>query len=653
MPRARPLLSLAAACASTPMAFAQSDTSDARDLTELDLVELMSIEVTSASRKSEQLAEVPAAIFVLTRDDLRKAGVTRLPDALRLVPGLHVAQLDNNRFAISARGFAEEFSNKLLVLIDGRSVYTPLFSGVFWDVQDVLVEDIERIEVIRGPGAVMWGANAVNGVINVLTRSARDTHGSSLSLIQGSETAEVALRHGFAFSPDSDLRVFAKALDHETCELDGDHGDDDGRLQHGGFRSDWRPSDRDQVTFSGDVYGGRMGSTWARALTAAPYFTSSELHTDVSGGNLLARWTRTDDAGAENTLTAWFDSTVRDSLQFTEHRRTYDMEFARSEELGERHDVVWGATARWSESDTREHSVQIAMSDHHRDETILGVFAQDSITLVPDEWVVTLGAKLESYNEVGTALQPSLRVTYSPGAQTRLWAGVSHAKRAASWAEQDVRLLLSVIPGAPDTHVVLLGDDDNGFEELWAFELGARRVLTDAWTLDAALFFNDYEHLLSSIPGTPALQGGVVVQPVHLQDVGEAQSFGFENVLEWRPAAATRVQCALSWIDLETEQSDAEDNAPRTQVRLGATQAWGAAWSSSANLRWIDALDAGDVPSYTSLDARTAWQPTDDLELSLVLLNLFHDGEREFGDSYFAPSNELETAFYVGLRWSR
>jgi len=288
----------------------------------------MNVEVTSVSRRAEKLSVAPAAISVITAEELRRSGATSIPEALRLVPGMEVARVDAHNWAISARGFNDLFANKLLVLMDGRSVYTPLFSGVYWDVQDTLLEDIERIEVIRGPGATLWGANAVNGVINIITRSARDTQG--LLLAGGGGTEEqgfAAVRYGGKLGDNAYYRVYAKYFNRDDQVLpDGNDSNDRWNMARGGFRIDWDASPENHFTLQSDLYSGRLNQTYFLPAPNPPYAQTNQAHLNVEGGNVLGRWSHTISERSDMKLQVYFDRTVRDGPVLDEDRDTFDLD---------------------------------------------------------------------------------------------------------------------------------------------------------------------------------------------------------------------------------------------------------------------------------------------------------------------------------------
>ncbi len=623
------------------------------DLTELDLEQLMDleVEVTSATRRAQPLADVPGAIFVLTNEDLRRSGADSLPEALRLVPGMQVARLDANRWAVTARGFNDQFSNKLLILIDGRTVYTPLFSGVFWEALDVPIDDIERIEVIRGPGAVMWGSNAVNGVISVITRSAHDTKGGFARLEGGTEQlAGGTLRYGAEIAPGADWRVWARGFERASSELDGAAGVDDWNQTRAGFRVDWRAGEHDAFTFQGDTHRTRFGTAFIDMLATAPYAVVDDITTNVDGAYALGRWTRSGDS-AQSTVQVYVDESKRMFPQFGEERHTVDLDFQRSFAPAARHALVWGFGARHSDGAITRESFRLSFADDHRSESLLSAFVQDEYELVPNALALTVGAKLEHDNFTALEFQPNMRLMWKASEHQRLWASAARAVRRPSWAERDVRVTQSVIPGALDTYVVLTGNDEVSVETLYAFELGYRAEIDDRTSFDATAFYFAYDNLVVNVLGTPFLQGANVVQPVNFENAGDATSNGLELFIERRVDDATTVAGSLSLLDLDDSGRVARSGAPEAQGFLSGTHAWSQEWTTSAWLGWVAGLGNGDVPAYTRLDLRTEWRPTSDVRVWCGVQGLFHDDQREFADTLFVATREVRTAVFAGMSW--
>src|SRR5438093_3529420 len=422
------------------------------DLADMSLEDLTKIEVTSVSKHKEKLADAPAAIFVITQEDIRRSGVTTIADALRLAPGLEVARVASHDWAITSRGFNELYANKLLVLIDGRSVYTPLFSGVYWDVQDTLLEDIDRIEVIRGPGATLWGANAVNGVINITTKSAKETIGGLLSGGYGTEEQGFgSARYGGKLGEDAYYRGYVKYFNRDSSALpSGAQANDAWEMYRGGFRTDWEPSAQNLFTLQGDAYAGTENQTVTLFTPAFPFTQPDASKMRVSGGNVIGRWTHTFTPDSDLKLQIYYDRTDRAVDYFKEMRNTADFDLQYRHPLWQRHDVTWGVGFRYADSDTSRSNFTLAFIPPERITRIFNTFIQDEITLVKERLRLTLGSKFERNDYTGFEIQPSGRLLWTPHERHSVWASVSRAVRTPSRAEVDSRIVnTNVPPGVP------------------------------------------------------------------------------------------------------------------------------------------------------------------------------------------------------------
>jgi iron complex outermembrane receptor protein len=569
---------------------------------------------------------------VITQDDIRRSGATSIPDALRMSPGLEVAQVDNSTWAISARGFNSTTSNKLLVLMDGRSVYTPLYSGVFWDVQDTLMQDIDRIEVIRGPAGAVWGANAVNGVINVISKDAKDTQGLLTYAGGGTEERNFAgVRYGWKIGNDAFARVYVKHLERDESVLgSGGGGADDFFMDRGGFRIDGRPATEDHLTLQGDIYSG---------ATEGPKTDD----TSLSGGNVLGRWSHHFAQGGDVSLQAYYDNTDRDIPQtFGEVRNTFDVDLQYHVPLGKRHDVTAGLSYRISGDDV-SNSAAVAFVPDHQTEQLFSVFVQDEIQLVPERLRLTLGAKLEHNEYTGLEFQPSARLLWMIERRQALWGAVSRAVRTPTRLERD---LLIETPT-----VSLLGNKDFDSEDVIAYELGYRTQPRKWLGLDAAAFYNDYESLRSL-----EFTGGdfVIDNKLH------GQTYGFELGATLKPANWWVVRGAYSYLQVHlARDSDSNDtltvasegNDPHDQVYLRSSMDLPHHVELDVAPRYVSKLSNGDVPAYFAVDARLAWRPDDRLELAVVGRNLFDDRHPEFGGG--PNGHEVERGVFgvVTYKW--
>ncbi|MCE9595298.1 MAG: TonB-dependent receptor [Planctomycetes bacterium] len=652
------------AFASFGVAHAQDVVASAQptDLSELSLEELLNVEVvvTSASRHEQSLMNTPAAIFVISAEDIQRSGLTELPEVLRLAPGVDVARLDSSRWAVSIRGFNEQFATKLLVLVDGRSVYTPLFSGVFWDMLDMPLEEIERIEVIRGPGAALWGANAVNGIINIITKSASQTTGAFVSATAGDQDRFLGYARQGAASEHGHWRVWTRWADRGPTG-DPAGGDHDDAWHHArfGFRSDFEVGARDAWTLEGDGYAGEIDSPLTAAAPPPQYTTSATDRIDVWGANVQSRWTRTLGERDELSLQAYVDVEDRNQSLFVERRATLGVDFQRRVPLSERQDLTWGAALRVSHS-AIEDTFVLAYRDNDRTDALFGAFVQDEVTLVPDRWILTAGTKVEQADQSGFNVQPNLRLLYTPSERQSWWCAVSHAVRTPSQSEQDVELVSSITPGAPDQSVVFFGDRDVDPETVDALELGYRARPSERVTLDATLFLNHYRDMIEFGLGTPFFDGTQIIVPLRARNAASADAYGAELVADWVPIDDTHLSLAWSLEKLQVDTSDsttpnpgeAEGRAPESQWRLRLQHDFDAKLRGEATLWRVDQLATDAIPAYWRLDCGLQYRAGAERSFGVGVQNIFHDGESEFGPSLFNPTSEVRTAFYLRMAWS-
>jgi iron complex outermembrane receptor protein len=643
----------------------------AADLADLPIEALLQMEVTTVSRKSEKLAETPAAVTVVTHDDIERSGAMSFPQALRLVPGLQVAQVDAGQWALSARGFNDVFANKLLVLQDGRSIYTPLFSGVFWDIQGTMMEDIDRIEVIRGPGATLWGANAVNGVINIITRSAKETQGTLLTLGGGTEERAFAgVRYGGQISDNAYFRVYGMYGNHDDSLLPtGKDAHDAWQQGKWGFRVDWDISDQNQLTLQGDAATGEFDQVIGVFDPAATNFTRLARGDDrVEGGNVLGRWTHTFSANSDLRVQAYYDRTERNTVIFDEKRDTFDVDFQHRFGIGDRNDIVWGAGYRVT-SDAVGNSPTISVNPDNRTDNLFSAFVQDEITLVPEKLGLMIGSKIEHNDYTGIEVQPSGRMHWTPFENHAFWASISGAVRSPSRVEDDVALNQVIppgglFPGSPAAVTTTYGNRDFVSEELLAYEVGYRVQARKNLSMDFALFYNEYDHLRSFEPGPsptqPAMPGTI---PLHVANDLFGETYGAEAALTFQATPWWRLQPGYSVIEMQLHKRAAsqdpfseqdEGKTPEQQWSLRSSMDLPHDISLDCMLRYVDSLPALKVESYWGLDIRVAWRPTHWLELSIVGQNLVESRHAEFSPTFIATQRtEVQRGCYgkVTLRF--
>ena len=644
------------------------------DLARLSLEDLGQIMVTSVSRKSESLSTAAAAVYVITQEELRRSGVTLLPEALRLVPGLQVARANARQWGISARGFNETFSNKLLVLMDGRSIYTPLFSGVFWEETDTVLEDIDRIEVIRGPGAALWGANAVNGVINIITKSAQETQGTLISGGGGMEERGFGtVRHGGQLGTNAHYRIYGKYSHRdEFTRTDGGGADDSWWMAQSGFRVDWAPTAANRLTLQGDFYSGDIGGQYYLQSLDPPSLVLQSRRSEVEGANLLGRWTHKFSPFSDVSAQAYFDRTDREFGVAREIRDTIDFDAQHHFQAGDRHEFVWGGGYRYS-ADNITESPDFRMLDPNDRVQLLSVFAQDQIALAPERLHLTLGTKVEHHEFTGFEVQPSGRLGWTPSERHTLWGAVSRAVRTPSRGERDFRVFGDARPylGPLPVPVVNpgLGNRDLVSEELLAYEIGYRIQLHPRLALDGAAFFNDYDNLrsITSLPlevrATPSPPSSpYLFLPLTFGNDLEGATYGFEFSATWQPLDAWRLRANYSFLRTELQASglvpsvtvDAGGNSPRHQIGLWSRADLGRHVEWDLGLRYVDDLEALllRIPAYTELETRLAWRPNPNWELAVVGKNLLHDHHPEFNPVIvFARDVQVDRAVYAKVTW--
>ncbi|TXT48389.1 MAG: TonB-dependent receptor plug [Limisphaerales bacterium] len=602
------------------------------DLTALSLEELGQIRITSVSKKAEPLVQAPAAIHVLTQDDLHRSGATSLAEALRLVPGLQVARQNAHTWAISARGFNDTFANKL----------------------------------IRGPGSALWGANAVNGVINIITKRAQDTPGTLVTLGGGTEDqGMIGVRHGVKLADELFLRLYGKGLLHgHSARFASGDANDEWRQARGGFRLDWDPADENRFTFQGDAYGGGLHQTLTSPTLVAPFTSTAEQTGRVHGGNFLARWTRTLGPESDLRVQTYYDHTFRDEIIFGEARDALDFEVQHRFPVGERHELIWGADYRLTSDDVFRQSFDVSLGNARETRQLVGGFLQDQVELIPDRLKLTLGAKVEHNDYTGWSLQPSARLAWTPHEQHHLWAAVSRAVRTPSRAERTVRLNATASPGP--TLVSLFGSSALGDEHLVAYELGHRWQPRPDLAFDTALFHHEYSRLLTTETGTPFLEPtpapAHVTVPLTLANLGRGETYGAELTGRWQPVENWRLTASYAHLSVQlhtrpgstdTSQGASEGASPRHTVTLRS------AWDLPRNLvfdstlRYVDNLRGVQIPAYLALDARLAWKPRPNLELAVVGQNLLDPLHPEYQPRFIRTDRtEVGRAVHGRITWT-
>src|ERR1700676_1137019 len=633
----------------------QTNSTPQKDLTSTSIEDLMNMEVTSASKKEQKLSQVAAAIFVVTQEDIRRSGATNIPDVLRMVPGVQVAQLDANIWVISIRGFSDRFADKVLVLIDGRTVYTPTSSGVYWDQQDVPLEDVERIEVIRGPGGTIWGANAVNGVINITTKSAKDTKGGLVALSGGSEeSSEGLLQWGGRAGQVGDYRVFAKYDGTGSLPLaDGTPGGDGWHMWHTGFRSDLDLSAKDSMTIQGDFLrtseGEILNVVLANALPQQPTFSS---RTSVYAANILERWNRKVSEGSTIALQAYYDGYDRHEEGGYEGRRTFDLDFQNHLAVNAGNDLVWGLGYRVT-SDNLTPKYSKSYVPAKRTDNLLSAFFQDELKATSALHFI-VGLRLEHNGYTGFEFEPSAQLVWTPTKRQSVWVSAARTIRQPARADTAIRIDLAIVPLSGGDFGVkeVTANPNRKAEELIAYQFGYRAEVSRKFSFDVATFWNRYHHLQTDEPGNPFFTSSPApphfVFPETSSDNAHARTYGAEAFLDcavtkwWRIGLGyTYLQMAVSpdASSLDTSVSSEAGNSPkhgytiRSQITLPHNFEW------DTSLYFVSALPNQGIPGYNRLDTRVAWRLGESTEFSLVGQNLLTPRHEEFADD--APLHTL------------
>jgi iron complex outermembrane recepter protein len=635
---------------------------DEVDLTALSLEDLMSIdiEVTSVSRKKESLAKTAAAVYVISAEDIRRSGALSIPEALRMAPGIQVSLLGPGEYAVSARGFNDQFADKILVLIDGRSVYTPLFSGTFWQDQGVLMEDIERIEVVRGPGGTMWGANAVNGVINIITKPAAETQDNQLSLLAGTrDMLRSTLRAGGKLGEDAYLRAYVETWDRGTLDPPATGIESNFEDLRAGFRLDWDGEQNETWTIQGDAHRTDSSYSVEAFLPDAPYQVDLVNDRRGQGANLLARWSRERDDGGSESLQTYFAREEFSTVVVSEERSTFDIDYQRRRSVGEHHDMIWGLGFRTTRS-TSEGTASLSFEPDSRTDNLFSGFIQDEYQ-VSDDLELIFGAKLEHNDYTAFEFQPNARFSLSTGEHSTLWGAVSRAVRTPSQISADLRFLQGVLVGTPpgfNTLIELVGNEDFKSEEMIAYELGFRTRIGDATTVDVATFVHSYENLATTEFGTATVIGpGVIQQPVFTGNLMNGIGYGAEIVAQhvinerWQVFAGY----SLLILDLDADPSTTdpdpesdEDVAPKNQAHLRSFYNLGEHHELDLAAYYVDQLDLG-IPAYVRTDVRLGWNPRENLRLSVGVQGLFHNNEQEFAPGAFGEFYGAKAIAYIKL----
>jgi iron complex outermembrane receptor protein len=634
----------------------------------------MNINVTSVSKKAQKTSETAAAVFVISSEDIRRSGALNIPDLLRMVPGMDVAQIDTSKWAISARGFNSQYSNKLLVLIDGRAVYNPEFAGVFWDSQNVPLESIERIEVVRGPGAAVWGTNAGNGVINIITKSANDTQGGSVTA-GGGNTGQGPdmIRYGGKARSLGAYRVYAEGFHiNAPPRLSRPDGQDDWRLVHGGYRTDTTFSAKDSLITEGEVYQGNAGELVTTIVSLAPPENATLAVRDrYFGWNLLARWNRTISLHSETSLQAYFDRRTHGDPTYSIGLNTFDLDFQHHIAWGARQDIVWGLGYRIS-SDNISPTLRLSATPEKRLSQIYSAFAQDEITIRPDSVHLTVGARLEHNVYTGFNIEPSARLTWMVNSKNMLWGAISRSDRTPARFDTDIRVNSFAAPASAESGnlpvlVSFFGNPHYKNERLTAYEAGYRNAWTSRFSVDLTAFYNQYHNLGSVEPAASRVEADPA--PTHLllsSSYGNGlygETHGIEVFANWKPAGfwtlspgyafyAAHLHTSAGSLDTKSV-SRTQGSSPdhQAQLRTSIRLPWKIEWNASAY--FVGRLPTQSVPSNTRLDSGLTWSAGERVSITLAGQNLLGGRHMEFsGPDSSVQSGLMRRNAYAKIAWT-
>lgn len=631
---------------------------------DLTLEQLLEVKVHSVSKKAETVANAPAAIYVVTSEDIIRSGVTTIPDALRMVPGIQVARTDSNSWAISIRGFNSGLANKLLVLVDGRTIYNPVFGGVLWEAHILMLEDVERIEVVRGPGGTLWGANAVNGVINIISKHTRDTQGNLTSAVYGNEEkGTLSTRQGGSFGDDGAYRIYAKAFKQDTSLKPPTATSDkqpDTYDEWDGFRTGFRADWADRFTLQGDAYRTDTDQLRPEFSLIAPYTPIRQQRIRYEGINLLGRWIDKHQDGSQLSVQTYVDWAKRDEpFNFIDDRMTYDLDAQYNFAPLAAHDIIIGAGYRYL-TDDQKGDKNTSFSPQQRHNSLYSAFAQDKITLVPDAWFLTLGAKFEHNDFSGFEFQPNARLQWHPDQRQTFWASISRAVRTPTPIEED---LTSTLATAANVRAAFIPNNHFKSEKLTAYELGYRRQLSPEVSVDIATFYNDYDYLSTTMADTENVtfvNNGV--DPPHLfipfifTNNMQGTSEGIETAINWSVNTDLKIAVNYSYLHmsltaLDPEQEGAEGLAPKHQA--GVKIFWNISnhWTLDTTTTYVDELPAINVDSYIRLDINLSTRLSKTLRINITGQNLTDSSHREFGSVADINVGEIERSVFAKLTW--
>lgn len=608
------------------------------DLTKLSIEELMNIEVISVTKSPEKLSEVASAIQVITQADILRSGAKTLPEALRLASNLQVAQVNSSQWAISARGFNNVLANKLLIMIDGRSIYTPLYAGVFWDIQNLILEDIDRIEVVSGPGGALWGANAVNGVINIITKNTKDTQGLFAEGAFGSNLPGLgSLRYGGQINNNFSYKVYGTGFNMgSTLDSNDLKAKDDWFILQGGFQFDWQTSEKDQLVLAQNIYKGK------------PNPDASGSPVIASGENTSLRWTHELSPKASFQILGYYDRTWRDfNNNFTEELKTYNLDWYNRYELGKRHKLSYGLNFRMMDHKVTNLEL-FKFVPEHKKLYLYSIFLQDEILLIKEKLRIIIGGKVEHNSFTGFEYQPNTRLTFTPTKQQTIWAAVSRAVRTPARIDREFQL--DLVPG-----LSFISPNDKFLSEtMLAYELGWRMQPHENLSISLAAFHNIYNNIRSAEPGPPPYN-----IPITFANGVKGKTYGIELSANQQLASWWKLRGGYTFIKKELSvkpgsndlnKASAESNDPTNQLLIQSTIDLPKNINLGTVIRYVDKLPAPYVSAYTALDLQLGWKLNKEIELNIVGQNLLDKSHTEFIPSSPSP-RRIERSIYAKIIW--
>jgi iron complex outermembrane receptor protein len=643
---------------------AQQSGSASQDLSAMSIEALMNVQVTSVSRKSEPLSRAAAAITVITQEDIRRSGATSIPDLLRMVPGLDVAQMDSSTWAISARGFNTQYATYMLVLVDGRTVYDPTFNGVRWDAQDTILEDIDHIEVICGPGTALWGQNAVNGVISITTKKASQTQGGLVTVAAGNlQTPETAVRYGGEAGSKGHYRIFGKYFDRQEQDLaSGAPASDGWASRRIGFRGDWDLTKRDSLTILGGGYEDVEHHLENVIISLVPPVQEViTVPTHSNGADFLVKWQRTFSDRSDMALQAYHNHTDTRDITYGERRNTSDIDFQHHVAIKSRHDLVWGLGLRYTVDDT-SGSFQTSFSPRVDHNATFSLFAQHEIVLLPNRVRLVWGARFTQDNYVGAEIQPDARLLWTPSLNHSFWLAISNPTSEPSFFSKSVRFSQMVFtgPGGVPGVAVVLGSPDFRGKNALALQAGYRGKLGQRLSVSAAGFYSRYDGLLSTSPGAPFLETDPapphLVVPIFLQSATPGETHGLETTGTWQVSSRWRLAASygLFLIGLRGNlPATSTGTSPQNQFQIHSYLNLPRNWEWDAFVYETGKLATDNIPAYTRVDTRVGWRFAESASLSLVGQNLLQPRHFEFGTSSGnINTTQVRRSGYAKLTWT-